>query len=227
MIRFRPLPVMTGAMAPALALLIVLGFWQLDAASEKTAAIAVFKELTARAPISLTEALCGGEPVVGGQVIAPTRIEPGALKFYGQHHNGLRGWRVLQAGRLPECASAYGQGIAIETGFEPLRGRAPNAPSAYTLQNPPSHGAFTPDNTDGATEFYRWDRDAVATGLGFARAENLAPFWLVERSGSLPPKLAKLPPSRHYGYAATWFGFALVLIAIYFAYHRKIGRLGS
>ena len=34
-----------------------------------------------------------------------------------------------------------------------------------------------------------------------------------------------MPPARHLGYALTWYGLALVLLAIYFAYHISVGRL--
>ena len=34
-----------------------------------------------------------------------------------------------------------------------------------------------------------------------------------------------MPPARHLGYALTWYGLAIVLLAIYFAYHMSVGRL--
>ena len=34
-----------------------------------------------------------------------------------------------------------------------------------------------------------------------------------------------LPPARHLGYALTWYGLAVVLVVIYFAYHANAGRL--
>ena len=35
----------------------------------------------------------------------------------------------------------------------------------------------------------------------------------------------QLPPARHLGYSITWYGLAIVLLAIYFAYHASVGRL--
>jgi surfeit locus 1 family protein len=42
---------------------------------------------------------------------------------------------------------------------------------------------------------------------------------------ALAPGADTLPPARHLGYALTWYGLALVLMAIYFAYHISVGRL--
>ena len=42
---------------------------------------------------------------------------------------------------------------------------------------------------------------------------------------ALAPGADALPPERHMGYAITWYGLALVLIVIYFAYHGSVGRL--
>ena len=51
-------------------------------------------------------------------------------------------------------------------------------------------------------------------------------FWLTARSAGVPPELAQTPPSRHLGYALTWFGFALTLIGVYIAFHVSRKRLG-
>ncbi|MBK6703375.1 MAG: hypothetical protein IPG56_06135 [Caulobacteraceae bacterium] len=42
---------------------------------------------------------------------------------------------------------------------------------------------------------------------------------------ALAPGADALPPARHMGYAITWYGLALVLLVIYFAYHGSVGRL--
>jgi surfeit locus 1 family protein len=52
-------------------------------------------------------------------------------------------------------------------------------------------------------------------------------MWLPSAGAGLPPGLAAMPPSRHVGYALTWFGLALTLIAVYLAFHHRAGRLMS
>jgi surfeit locus 1 family protein len=42
---------------------------------------------------------------------------------------------------------------------------------------------------------------------------------------ALAPGADALPPARHLGYSLTWYGLALVLLVIYFAYHVSVGRL--
>jgi cytochrome oxidase assembly protein ShyY1 len=42
---------------------------------------------------------------------------------------------------------------------------------------------------------------------------------------ALAPGADALPPARHLGYAITWYGLAVVLLVIYFAYHASVGRL--
>ena len=34
-----------------------------------------------------------------------------------------------------------------------------------------------------------------------------------------------LPPQRHFGYAITWWGLAIALLAVYLAFHHQKGRL--
>ena len=66
--------------------------------------------------------------------------------------------------------------------------------------------------------------------------ENVADYYItssyvgpdgraVSNPFALAPGADVLPPARHLGYAITWYGLALVLLAIYFAYHSSVGRL--
>ena len=70
-----------------------------------------------------------------------------------------------------------------------------------------------------------------------AGLENVADYYIasgyvgadgraVANPFALAPGADVLPPARHLGYAITWYGLAVVLIAIYFAYHASVGRFG-
>ena len=58
-----------------------------------------------------------------------------------------------------------------------------------------------------------------------AAVGSLAMGLLANYPFALAPGADVLPPARHLGYAITWYGLALVLIVIYFAYHVSVGRL--
>jgi cytochrome oxidase assembly protein ShyY1 len=69
-----------------------------------------------------------------------------------------------------------------------------------------------------------------------AGVENVADYYIaapyvgadgraVANPFALAPGADPLPPERHLGYALTWYGLAVVLLAVYFAFHVSVGRL--
>jgi surfeit locus 1 family protein len=220
MIRFRPLPLMTLLTLVALAILISLGRWQWEKYDLKRAA--------AEAPVP-------------EMTIANYQPVPDGLQFV----HGIRpdtheqGWRVF-------APVAYGdETVFIDADFiagvtapdprevrvpaalrysEPFRGASirPEPPAPLTLAPRPLQRLW-----------FAVDLDAMGRNAGM---ENVADYYLagsyVGEDGratrnpfALAPGADALPPARHLGYGLTWYGLALVLLVIYFAYHLSVKRL--
>lgn len=217
---FRPYPILTALALAGLAVLVWLGSWQWSRMGEKAAEIAAYEALTAREPIDLTEVLCPDPAPPGTPVRVPSAVDGTPVRVWGRSGDAA-GWRLFRPIALPACA---GEGaILAETGFEAFHGEAGGAVERWRIEPVPQAGAFTPANDATADEFYSYDARSMAVIAG---VQSLHPdLWIVADRG-LPVELAGVPPSRHLGYALTWFGLALTLIGVYLAFHAARGRLG-
>lgn len=220
MIRFQPLPVMTLLCVLALALLVGLGRWQWQRYDEKTAAAA--------------------EPVPE-MTIANYQPLPEALQFvYGVRPDTReQGWRVFTPVQYGETV------VFVDADFVPgttapaaAEVRVPaslrfNAPITGASIRPEGPGPFTIPPNLLSRRWYAVDLPRMGRNAGL---ENVADFYVaghyVGTDGratanpfALAPGADTMPPARHLGYAVTWYGLALVLLAIYFAYHSSVGRL--
>ncbi len=238
MIVFRPLPFLTLFSIPALAVLIALGLWQLDRADQKRVLIAQYEASAATvAHADLVAPFCESRASPYAQrVVTPTDLQGDEVRFYGARAgDGAPGWRILRLTPAPDCTCAGRDGQAecasdqlliIDAGFETLAGERTGASEVVEIGRPPRPNAFTSQNDAERGEFYRFDRDALARAFG-VRPDAIDPdWWLAAHASGLPPGLAAMPPSRHIGYALTWFGLAATLIGVYFAFHHRQGRLG-
>lgn len=220
MIRFRPLPVMTIVAVLAFALLMLLGRWQWERFEVKKA---------------LSE-----EPVPE-MTIASYQPITNAIQFvYGvRSDTHEQGWRIF-------APVQYGDTIVFVDADFVAGARPPNAdevrvPASLRLGAPISGASIRPEPPGPLTAAPRplqrlWfavDLPAMGRNAGLA---DVADFYIastyVGADGratanpfALAPGADTLPPERHMGYSITWYGFALVLIVIYFAYHVSVGRL--
>ncbi len=233
---FRPLPLLTLASIPALALLIALGVWQLARADEKRALIADYEAAAARdAHPDLMAPFCFIRASAYGQrAVTPARLEGQELRFFGARTgDGAPGWGLLRLTPAPDCSCGEDSGevcdsdllLIVEAGFETLAGERSGPPEIVEVRLPPRPNAFTADNSPERAEFYRFDREALALAFGVPAERIDAEYWLAPAPRGLPPGLAAMPPSRHVGYALTWFGLALALVGVYLVFHHRAGRL--
>lgn len=220
MIRFRPLLVMTIVSLLALALLIFLGRWQWERYDEKSA--------------------LADEPVPE-MTIASYQPIPDGIQFVYGVRTDIResGWRVF-------APVQYGDTIVfVDADFIPGVA-APNPeevrfPASLRLGAPISGASIRPEPPAPLTAAPRplqrlWfaiDLPAMGRNAGL---DDVADYYIagsyVGADGratanpfALAPGADTMPPARHLGYAITWYGLALVLLAIYFAYHVSVGRL--
>lgn len=220
MIRFRPLIVMTIFSVVALAVLISFGRWQWEKYEEKTAAA---DEPVAEMTIEQYQPIHDAVQFVHG--VRPDTRE--------------QGWRVfvpvvfgdsivfVDSDFIPEITPPNPDEVRVPPllrGGAPIRGASirPEPPAPLTLAPRPLQRLW-----------FAVDLGAMGRNGGL---ENVADYYIassyvgadgraVSNPFALAPGADVLPPARHLGYAITWYGLALVLIVIYFAYHVSVGRL--
>lgn len=220
MIRFRPLLFMTLFSVAALGVLVALGRWQWERYDEKRAA--------------------AEEPVAEITIVDYQPILDGLQFLFGiRPDTHEQGWRVFAP--VQDGAAI----IFVDTDFIPgvqapdarevrfpasLRSGAPIT-GASIRPEPPAW--LTPAPAPLQRRWYAADLPAMGRNGGLA---NVADYYVaanyvgvdgrtVANPFALAPGADALPPARHLGYAITWYGLALVLLAIYFAYHVSVGRL--
>lgn len=220
MIQFRPLWLMTIFSIVAFAILVSLGRWQWEKYDTKMA---------------LAE-----EPVAQMTIEDYQPIE-GALQFvYGVRTDTReQGWRVF-------APVQYGDEIVFVDsdfieGVEPPNPDEIRFPASLRFDAPIIGASIRPEPPAPMTLAPRplqrlWfavDLPAMGRNAGL---ENVADFYVANaylgadgratpNPFALAPGADALPPERHMGYAITWYGLAIVLLAIYFAYHMSVGRL--
>ncbi len=222
---FRPMPILSFLMLPALALLVWLGSWQWARMGEKADAIAAWENRQTETVLPLETALCDVRAGFYGREIELQETATGAtLRFQGRSPAGAPGWLILSAARVPECFSpAAGEFVLVQTGFESFRGETGTPPATLVIARLPDAGAFAAENLPASNEYYRFNPEQMAAALDVASVTDA--FWLVEASAEMPAELATVPPGQHLGYALTWWGLAIGLIAVYLVMHVQSGRL--
>ncbi|MES1197228.1 MAG: SURF1 family cytochrome oxidase biogenesis protein [Pseudomonadota bacterium] len=220
MIHFRPLPFMTLITIGVIALVLLpLGRWQWEKYELKT-------RLAHQAVPEMT--IENYQPI------------PEGMQFVWGIRDGEAGWRVFTPMQTGDAI------IYVDADFIP--GSAPpkpeevrppaalryGAPVKGASMRPEPAGAFTPPPQPLQRLWYNVDLAAMARAAGL---ENVADYYIAApyvgadgRAITNPfahaPGADPLPPARHLGYALTWWGLALVLVGVYFAYHVSAGRLG-
>lgn len=219
MIQFRPMPVMTVLAIFALALLFMLGRWQWEKYERKIEA--------------------GDEPVAEMTIASYQPIPDGVQFVYGVRTDiEEQGWRVFMPVQ-------YGDTVVFVDAdfFTGTRAPSPNevrVPAALRFGAPITGASIRPGEPGPLTAppnlvERRWHAVNLARMGRNAGLENVADYYVaaayVGADGratpnpfALPPGADNLPPARHMGYAVTWYGLALVLLVIYFAYHHSVGR---
>ena len=218
---FRPLPVLTVFSALALALLLTLGVWQMQRMEWKAQRIAAYAERGA--VTSFREALCGAHAgIFGPSIPAPAPLAGPQLRYYALR--GQPGWVRIGLMPAPACTPDEPQRyLFVESGFEDLDGTIIARPQAWRLEVFPRPGRFASGNDPDTNQWYIFDRDMMAQALDTDPGQVLE-VWARADLG-LPTSLSQTPPSKHLGYAVTWFGLAAALIGVYLALHIARGRL--
>lgn len=222
---------LTIAVGISLAILLVLGGWQLKRLAWKEALLAQVAALQAAPAQSGDVAL---ERMATGADLDFTRVRivcPGLasapyLELFSVR-DGKAGSRLISA--CPVTGGRYGS-ILVDRGFvrDDVSARPPvNAADRSPVEivgvlRVPEHGnLFSPPNDVAANRWYVRDAAAMAQALS---AGKPAPLFLMAETSSNPEWKALDPAplpaeisNRHLEYAITWFGLAAALVGVYAA----------
>lgn len=232
-----------GFAVAGMALLVWLGWWQLERLEWKTALIAQMEARAASEPRPLADVAerhAAGEDVAFMRTTATGQFMHDRELFVLATSAGVVGWRVVTP-----LALDGGGAVLVDRGFIPHEfkdpaGRPGSQPAGEVTitgavrPEAQGQGPFTPDNDPAANVWHWWAVPAMAEAAGLQAA---APFVLQAEPGpgdAVWPRATRLDPAaipnRHLGYALTWFGLAAVLAAmtglyLFRARHATLGRV--
>ncbi|KQW82570.1 SURF1 family protein [Brevundimonas sp. Root1279] len=218
---------LTVVAALALALLLSLGVWQVQRLHWKQGLITQAETAVARPPAPLATVLASGSPEFRKASIDCPGLASAPYVELQSIHDGQAGVRLISACRPAGQERAF----LVDRGFvaDEISARPPVASStvpmtvAVELRQTPPPGAMAPPPQQG--RFYARDSAAMAEAL---QVGEVSPWTLFALTSSNPEWQAlhpSAPPAafsnNHLGYALTWFGLALALIAFYIALLRR------
>ena len=219
-----------------LAVLLALGTWQVQRLAWKEQLLSDIAERRGAAPVSIEaiEAILGQ----GGNVeyrpvtVTGTFANNRERHFFATWH-GRTGYYVYTP-----LALADGRFVFVNRGFVPFENKEPEMRkqgqltgqqtvtglARMQLDGKPS--SIVPDNDVAKNIFYWKDLGTMASTVGIP-AERLVPFF-VDADDTPNPKGMPIGgvtqfdlPNNHLQYAVTWYGLALALLAVGFAYVRR------
>lgn len=228
---FRPLFWPTFFTIPALAILILLGSWQVQRLTWKTELINQFKER------SQAEAIYPSSDILEFQRVGLTGryLHDKTVYLTGKTYEGNAGFHVITAFESDKGDMFFiNRGWVSEAYREPEDRPFSMIEGDVTLSGivrlPQRQGSFVPDNEPEAGFWFTMKPDQVASFLALPTAQT-AYFIDLTRT---PEEKLTLPiaaevkidvRNAHLNYALTWYGIALSLLGVYFAYHHSLGRL--
>jgi surfeit locus 1 family protein len=236
---FRVLWLPSLLTAPALAILLGLGFWQLERLEWKEALIARVEARTTAPAVPLPPE--SEWPKVNAEDDEYRRVTARG-RFH--HDKEAHVYTVVSEKREGYSGPGYwvmtplaltdGTFVIINRGFVPLDRKNPatratgQPQGAVTvtglLRMPEQGGYFAPENEPARDAWYRRDPAEIAAARGLAR---VAPFTIDADATPNPGGLPQGGETRvrfrndHLGYAITWFGLALALVAVFGAFVRQ------
>lgn len=219
--------ILTLVVAPALALLIGLGVWQLQRLEWKEGLIAQSEAAAKSPPALLSEVLAAPDPEFRRALVVCPGLPTAPYVELQSIIDGEAGSRLLSICLPPGIDTAF----IIDRGFVPDTVSARPRVAASTLplsilvelRRTPPPGAMSPPPQQG--RFYARDSAEIGAALGAPAPSEFTLFALASSNPEFGALVASAPPAafanNHLGYAMTWFGLAIVLIGFYVALVRR------
>lgn len=238
MIKLRPLFWPTLMSLPILVVSLGLGVWQMERREWKRDILERIAVNQAAAPVGLAE-LLSGDPLVH---------EYGRAKVAGRfrhEHEFYLGARSLKNAVGLQVVTPLelddGRIVLFDRGWVPSEKKDPQRRAAGQVagrveltgivRRSQVQRQFAPDNDAARNFWFHVDVPAMRKLADGAPDAKLDAFFL---EADAAPNPGGVPvggqthldiPNDHLQYAITWFGIALALLGVYFAYHWENGRL--
>ncbi|MCP3056232.1 SURF1 family protein [Aurantimonas marianensis] len=216
-----------GGCLVGIAILVVLGTWQVERLHWKEGLIARIEQRAGATPIDL-DTLVARFAETGDVDYTPVTAEGRFLhegeRYFLSTFEGQAGWNVYTP-----FLTTGSDILFVNRGFVPYEMRDPSTRTEGQLKervtitglarNAPDRksGYFVPDNDPAKRTFYWRDLGAMAEGLTLASGARLLPFFVDAGPGRAPggwpvggTTVVDIPNS-HLQYAVTWYGLAFVL----------------
>lgn len=205
-----------------LGVLLALGVWQVQRMQWKEGLIASAEAAAGQPPLPLDEVLKLDNPEFRRVILTCRGLSAAPFVELQSIENSDAGVRLVST-----CAVEGGPTLLVDRGFvsaeissRPPVNAADTMPVVITgvLRRSPAPSALTPPPAEG--RFYGRDAEAMARAL---KVQGPVSPFTVFATTSTNPDWAALKPSappaaftnNHLGYALTWFGLAVALIAFY------------
>jgi surfeit locus 1 family protein len=224
---------LTIATLVGVAVLIGLGFWQLQRMEWKEGVIARIEARTERRPATLERALVLVSERPNPSYF-PVRVEglfhhDRERYLYALSLTGEPGWHVI----VP-LETVSGDVILVDRGFVPEALCDPaTRPDGQIkgvvgvtglIRTPEKPSLLIPDNDPEANQWFSRDLLAMTQSMFPGGTVQVAPFFLEAKKSDVPGGWPRGGETRltltnnHLQYALTWFCLAIALVAIYAAY---------
>ena len=226
--RFRPTLWSTVAAVLALAVLVGLGTWQVHRLHWKEGVIAHREARFALPPVSIDPATAADDDIAFRRAMAKGRFLHSSEFLIGNRvRGGQAGFEVVTPLRL-----GPGNFVLVNRGWIPLdradpktrRGGQITGEATVTgvLRIPGKTSSWVPDNEPAGGVWFFADPRAMAAAGGLTGVrDRVLVADATPNPGGYPMgrKAGVEIPNRHLEYALTWYGLALVLLAIYVVFH--------
>ncbi len=234
---FRPTLWPTLISLPAIALLLGLGFWQIERMYWKSELIGELQTRSGGPAIALPldDRISIDDLMYRKVTVSGRFMNAAEMHLLNRVRGGVPGIHLI----TPLVRADGGGTILVDRGWVPLdwQGSPVDAEAVVTVTGivrvPEPPGMLvrwlTPENQPRDNEWFSIDLAAMAGNAG------VLPFtdYYVLATGEAPPPAAPYPaanvwavdlPNDHLSYAITWFSLAAALLAIYLIYHSKARR---
>lgn len=239
--QFRPTFWPTFITIPALAILLTLGWWQVQRLQWKTDLI---QELEIRGgapaiPLPTDPRIPAEDLVYRTVTVAGHYMHEAEMHFLNQVLDGMPGIKIV----TPLVRADGGGILLVNRGWAPMDwpgtpiadndGEPVKVEVTGVVRRPMSPGWLTPSNEPAKNDWYYIDLVEMATAAGVLPFTDYYIFATGEKNltDAPAPLLAPDPnewridlANNHLTYAATWFALAVALLTIYVLYHT--GRRG-
>jgi surfeit locus 1 family protein len=216
--------ILTVFTAPALALLIGLGIWQVQRLHWKEGLIDQADVAATAPPAPIETVLAARDPEFRKALVVCPGLATAPFVELQSIHDGEVGTRLISVCRAPGVSTPF----LIDRGFladtVTTRPRVVDSTLPLSLlvelrRTPKAGGGMTPRTENN--HFYARDSRAMAAALGAAKASEFTLFALHSTNPEIEALNASAPPAafanNHLGYAMTWFGLAIALVGFYVA----------